>query len=353
MRIANAHVHALEAAVQKESEIAQNSTVAGATLRQLTSDLEAKRQLFVAFLTRASQVRLAALQAPSARILFQAVPPTRPVYSFGAISLLLGFFGGVIAASGIIIMRSTLSLKIDSTDEMASVTGLPAFGSLPDFKGNMLATRTGSQVTETFRAMWLAMRSPQNEGKAILVTSSEISEGKTTIATALARRFADDGFHVLLIDADLRRPQLEKTQKLRPKYYMEDLLRGAATLEEAVVYNPEPGFNYLLANGSLDNPVKVLSCDRFKQLLTASRQTYDFVILDSPPVLHVADPVLIASLCQHIVFIVEAGRVPGELVAEATRRFTEEDREKMFTLLTRVRPDHLDKRDYYSGYHTT
>ena len=84
---------------KKESEIAQKSTVAGATLRQLTSDLEAKRQLFVAFLTRASQVRLAALQAPSARILFQAVPPTRPVYSFGAISLLLGFFGGVIAAS--------------------------------------------------------------------------------------------------------------------------------------------------------------------------------------------------------------------------------------------------------------
>ena len=184
--------------------------------------------------------------------------------------------------------------------------------------------------------MWLAMRSPQNEGKAILVTSSEISEGKTTIATALARRFADDGFHVLLIDADLRRPQLDKTQKLRPKYYLEDLLRGAATLEEAVVYNPEPGFNYLFANGSLDNPVKVLSCDRFKQLLTASRQAYDFVILDSPPVLHVADPVLIASLCQHIVFIVEAGRVPGELVAEATRRFTEEDRVKMFTLLTRV-----------------
>ena len=97
--------------------------------------------------------------------------------------------------------------------------------------------------------------------------------------------------------------------------------------------------------------MKVLSCDRFKQLLTASRQAYDFVILDSPPVLHVADPVLITSLCQHIVFIVEAGRVPGELVAEATRRFTEADRVKMFTLLTRVQSDRLDKRDYYSGYH--
>jgi hypothetical protein len=67
-------------------------------------------------------------------------------------------------------------------------------------------------------------------------------------------------------------------------------------------------------------------------------------------VLHVADPVLLANLCQRVIFIVEAGRVPGEQVGEATRRFPAEDRSKMVTLLTRVRPGHLDKRDYYSGY---
>ena len=74
------------------------------------------------------------------------------------------------------------------------------------------------------------------------------------------------------------------------------------------------------------------------------------MILDSPPVLQVADPVLLARLCQHVIFIVEAGRVPGEQVGEATRRFPAEDRSKMVTLLTRVRPSYLDKRDYYSGY---
>ena len=102
--------------------------------------------------------------------------------------------------------------------------------------------------------------------------------------------------------------------------------------------------------GALRDPIRALSSDRFEQLLTASRRAYDFVILDSPPVLHVADPVLLANLCQHVIFIVEAGRVPGEQVGEATRRFPAEDRSKMVTLLTRVRPSHLDKRDYYSGY---
>ena len=350
VRIARAHVQALETAVQKESEIAQESTVAGSTLRQLTSDLEAKRQLYVAFLTHAGQVRISAVQAPSARILFQGVPPQRPVYSFGVISLLLGFLGGVVGAAGIIMMRSTLSLKINSTDEMAIVTGLRVFGSLPDFKQDILEPQTGSLVTETFRAMWLAMHSPQNEGTVILVTSSESGEGKTTIASALACRFAGDGFRVLLIDADLRRPRLATILKQRPGGYLETVLSGTVTLDKAVVYDTELGLSCLLANGSLENPIRALSSDHFEQLLTASRRAYDFVILDSPPVLHVADPVLLAKFCQHVIFIVEAGRVPGEQVGEATRRFPAEDRAKMFALLTRVRPSHLDKRDYYSGY---
>ena len=102
--------------------------------------------------------------------------------------------------------------------------------------------------------------------------------------------------------------------------------------------------------GISENPIRALSSDHFEQLLTAGRRAYDFVILDSPPVLHVADPVLLAKLCQYVIFIVAAGRVPGEQVGEATRRFPAEDRPKMFTLLTRVRPSHLDKRDFYSGY---
>jgi len=354
VQIARARVQALETAVQKESELAQASTVAVSTLRQLTSDLEAKRQLYVAFLTGAGQARLAAAQAPSARILFQAVPPRKPINSFGALPLLFGFFAGAVGAAGIIVMRSTLSMKINSATEMAVATGLPMIGALPDFgrphRGNLLVPQTDHRVTETFRGMWLAMRSPRKEGMAVLVTSSEVGEGKTTVAAALARRFADDGFHVLLVDADLRRPQLANTLKLRSERYLESVLSGHATLDEAVVYDTSSGLSCLLANGSTKNPIRSLSSDRFKQLITASRQVYDFVILDSPPVLNVADSVLLANFCQHIVFVVEAGRVPSALVNEAIRRFSEEDRAKMFTLLTRVRSSYLDKRDYYSGY---
>jgi capsular exopolysaccharide synthesis family protein len=354
VQIARARVQALETAVQSELELAQASTVAVTTLRQLTSDLEAKRQLYVAFLTGAGQARLAAVQAPTARILFQAVPPRRPTHSFGVLSILFGFFAGALGAAGIIIMRSTLSMKINSTDEMAVATGLPMFGALPDFgqirRGNVLARRTGPVVTETFRGMWLAMRSLEKDGRAILVTSSEIDEGKTTVATELARRFASDGSRVLLIDADLRRPQLANILGLRPEHYLESVLSGDVTLNDATVYDTKSGLSCLFSNGSSTNPIRSLSSDQFKQLITTARRTYDFVILDSAPALHVADPVLLASICQQVIFVVEAGRVSSALVGEAVRRFSEEDRTKIFTLLTRVRSNYLDKRDYYGGY---
>ena len=78
----------------------------------------------------------------------------------------------------------------------------------------------------------------------------------------------------------------------------------------------------LLADGSIENPVKVLSSDQFERLLADCRQVYDFVILDSPPVLHVADPLLLAKLCQHIIFLVQSGCVSNELVSEATQQVT-------------------------------
>ena len=341
VQIASARVHGLDTAVQRDIETAQDTSVAGATLKQLTGDLEAKRQLYVTFLTQAGQARLSAEQTPTARILFHGVPPLRPVHSFGIISLLLGFFGGVAGAAGIIVMRSTMS--INSTDEMAIATGLPVFGSLPDFK----RSRGGPLVAETFRAMWVAMRREQNEGTAILVTSSETGEGKTTIAMTLARRFADDGFRVLLIDADLRRPRIASILDLSHYNELGLVLRRQGGIG---AWSCDCKWSGLSVSLRASNPVKVLSSDRFVELLSASRRTYDYVILDSPPVLHVADPIVLAKMCQHIIFIVQAGRLSDELVREATQRFAEEDRAKMVTLLTRVPSRYLKSQDYYSGY---
>lgn len=344
VQVARAKVDALSASISTELTAAQDSTVAGAEMRQLMGDLDAKRQLYVTFFSQAGQARVAAEQTPTAHMLFTALPPERPFRTFGAMSLMAGFFCGVAGASAMVVLRGLFRPRISSTDDIAIGTGLPIFGSLPDIK---LKRASVPLVTETFRAMWVSMRPQQKEAATILVTSSQVGEGKTTVAISLARRFADDNFRVLLIDADLRRPGIASAFGVTPIEGVETVVRGMA-LDQAIT--TVDGVDCLFAIGRMENPIKTLSSDGFAEIIATAKRSYDFVILDSPPVLHVADPVLLAKLCHHVLFIVQAGRLSADLVKEATRRFAEPDRNKMKMLLTRVRPGLMDSRDYYTGY---
>lgn len=345
--IAQAHVAAIERSISEETTAAQNSSIADATLKQLQADVDAKRQLYVAFLSDAAQERARAEQTPMTHILFTALPPQKPTHSFGFVSLVVGLLGGTLGAAGFILLRTNMSLRINTTGDLTEVTGLPMFGSLPETRRGNLLAGPQTAVTETFRAFWFTMHKEANSGSVVLVTSSDSGEGKTTVATAMARRYADDGHRVLLMEADLRRPQLASVLKLRPVVDLESVLRGETTMDQAIqVIN---GLHCLPA-GKVSNPVQVLSSKAFGDFIGACRQTYDFVIIDSPPVLRVIDAVIMAQLCQHIVFVVQAGRLPIELVSEAISRFATDQRHKMYTLLTRVRKSRMEAGDYFSGY---
>lgn len=354
VQIARARVEALETTVKSESATAQVSSVAGAKLKQLTNDLEAKRSLYVSFLTQASQMRIAVMQQPTAQQLFQGLPPERPAHAFGAISLILGFVAGVVGAASTVLFRATTADKISSRFEVAKVTGLTVFGSLPEVRtrdGNISTPRqTASLITETFRAMWLTMRPEPGHGTTVLITSSEVGEGKTTIACAVARRFADDGHRVLLVDADLRRHRLSAALGLRsidPERSLEAVIDGEISLSDAALFATS-GLDCLISNGLTDNPIRVLSSSQFAKFLDTSTQAYDFVILDSPPVLRVADAVLLATLCQHVIFIVQAGRLSNTMIDEAIRRFAKDDRDKILPMMNRVPARSLEGS--YGGY---
>jgi polysaccharide biosynthesis transport protein len=356
--IAQAKVNTLELAVRTENGQSQDMSNANVTQKQLVADVETKRQAFLAFLTQAGQLRGGAEQSLSAHILFQAVPPVRPVNTFATLSLLLGFMSGITISAGSILFRDTFATRISSSLELEMATGMPSFHSLPDIvqsRQGVIAARknTVSLITETFRSLWIAMRSQKpGEGTVALITSSEVGEGKTMTAMAIAQQFADDGMKVLLVDADLRRPQLSTVLKANPTNFVEMVMDGTSTLQDAI-YRSKFEYDCLLSNGTARNPARILTSEPFQRMLREAKKDYDFVILDSPPVLHVIDPVLMSDLCDYILFIVESGRVPRELVSEAIRRFSDRGRDHMLTLLTRVKPRKMDKRDFYSGYEST
>ncbi len=350
VQVASAKVAALESAVQTESAAAQADTVASTTLKQLVDDVEAKRRLYVELVARTGQMRIAAEQLPTAHVMFRAVPPSLPLHSFGLLSLSLGFIAGTIGAAGVSLLRTKLGSTVRSSADMSEATGVPVLGGLPDLRG--VSGRTASLVSETLRALYLAMRSDPSEGAStIVVTSSEVGEGKTTVAMALARQMALDGFRVALIDADLRHPRLSASLNISPhRVTLESVLGGRTSPDVALTPNRQFDVDCLVAKGGADNPLKLLLSNELEHLIVGARQMYDFVILDSPPVLRVADATLLARVCRHVLFVVESGRMPAEFLNEAVHRFAGRDRAKVAALLTRVKHSDLAPTDYYGGY---
>ncbi|WP_428491966.1 GumC family protein [Rhodopila sp.] len=346
---AKAKVGLLQTTVQRDIDSNQATIVAASRYRQLAEDVGGKRQVYIAFLTRADQMRVAAMQGSTAYILFAAVPPTLRDHAFGIVSLVLGFLGGAGVMTGILTVRHTTSTRVNSSTDLAD---FPVFGSLPELKfknGLMVGTpQVMSQITETFRALWLAVAS-KDSGSTILVTSSEAGEGKSTIAIEFARRLANDDFRVLLIDGDMRRPRLSSAFDLLSDHTLETLLEGQSTFEQARV-RVQPGLDCLIAKGGAANPLKLASSPQLEALVADAKKNYDFVVIDAPPVLHVAEPTVLSRLCERIILVVEAGRVRTEFVDEAVSRFLPEDQAKLMLLLTRVRPIYLSKVDAYSGY---
>ncbi|MFL5285414.1 MAG: GumC family protein [Rhodopila sp.] len=351
--IAKSKVASLEQAVQQANTSTQAATVAGTKLKQLTSDLEAKRAAQASFLTQAARMRVESAQSAIAQPLFIAVPPLRPRYSYGLLSLMIGFVAGGLGASATIVSRTALSNRITSGATMATATGVPVVGCLPDFWQRSQANAL--LIAETLRATWLAMqlaRPSGGQGITCLVTSAEIDEGKTTVASELSLRIAADGFRVLLIEGDLRRPQLASTLKMTvpPNASLETVLTGSARLEDAVVRHADTGLECLLSTGKEPNALKLLLSGELPRLLDEARVMYDLVVIDSSPVLRVADAVVLAKRTDHVLFVVQAGRMTDGEVHEAMARFGADERSKMRALLTRVQPSDLSQTDYYGGY---
>jgi capsular exopolysaccharide synthesis family protein len=196
----------------------------------------------------------------------------------------------------------------------------------------------------------LLSKGSTDRGTTVLVTSSDIGEGKTTIATALGRRLAADGVKVLLIEADFRRPRIGALLNLSSENCLEKVLAERRSLAASVQVDLKTGLHCLVASGRAPGPLPLLAYDNFDALIAVARQSYQLIILDSPPVLRVADPILLARWSDVTLFIVRCNKTSFSLVREALRRLPEAQRATVLLALNYVTRHQFDPRDYYGGY---
>jgi capsular exopolysaccharide synthesis family protein len=203
---------------------------------------------------------------------------------------------------------------------LAAIPAVDAERLLPaQFKAHAVTpgASSWSKIAEALRGMRtsIMLSSPGAPPKVIMVVSTRPSEGKSSVACLTAITFALNGSKVLLIDADLRRPAIHLRFRLGKGMGLSSVLSGKATLREAIAEWPDLPNVHILTSGPVPPlPSELLSSNQMQELLAQARAEYDFVILDTPPVLAVTDASILGRLVDAAILIIRYNAAPRQVV---------------------------------------
>jgi non-specific protein-tyrosine kinase len=244
-------------------------------------------------------------------VLEPALAPLRPVAPRPALNAALAFVLAVLATYGLLLLRESLDARIKGSEDLARLSNQPILAEFPRQSTGRRLPLDASNYLRTNLLFATADAHP----RVILVTSSASAEGKSSVALSLAESFARNGQKTLLVDADLRAPVLGKEYNLNPQTdtplisYLETFYQEDAPV--AVPLGPSQNLEVVPSFEAAPNPTELLG-QGFRERLDAWRQRYEVIIIDSAPVLPVADTLTIAPHCTGVVVVVS--------LAEADRR---------------------------------
>lgn len=252
----------------------------------------------------------------------EAVPPTAPVSPRPLFNLAAGVIGGLVLGAGLVVLRETLDTTFKTSEALGEYTALPALGAIPYDrnapKQPLVSTDGRGKRAEAFRKLRTNLQFSQVDDppRIIVVTSSVPGEGKTNTAVNLALSLAEAGMSTCLVDADLRRPCVAGPFGLVQDAGLTTVLIGQARIED--VTQRTGGQLSVLASGPVPpNPTELLASARMKEVLGELANTYDVVIVDTAPLLPVADTLGLASLAQGALLVVRAAKTSRDQVRAA------------------------------------
>jgi polysaccharide biosynthesis transport protein len=296
------------------------------------SNLKAERDTLIAQLGVLNQ-RLLDLQSNSSALLGageivqQAEVPGAPVSPNKVRDGVLAVFAGLVLGVGFAFLRERLDDTVKTRQELEKRLGAPVIAVIPKIRTwrrseearLILRTDPKSPVSEAYQTLATTIRymASQQQLKILMVTSSMDGEGKTTTSANLAVALAQAGRRVILVSADLRRPRLHRFFDLPNGPGLSELLSGTFPFTE-IVEDPEIDHLRVLNAGAVPaNPSGLLGSGRTVEALQSLREAFDFVVMDTPPVLAVADPSILAPLVDGTLFVMDAGHSSRSAIQHA------------------------------------
>ena len=335
--LAQARLGAIEQAMRQASGQGELNNDDAVRLRELERTAVVNKTLFEEFLQKAKITdEQATFRARDVRVIMpaqsggQTFPDTRKI-------LLTALIAGLGLGVGGALAREMLRPGFTSPREVEEALKIPVLASVSkltksdlvkDGKSISLPSyqihKPLSPFSEAMRTLrsGIHMSDVDQPPKVIHVTSARPGEGKTTMAVSLAISAASAGLKVVLVDADLRHPATSRLFKLEHEKGLVDVLVGGAAADSVLRLYKDLNLMVIPAGSKSLNPSDVLGSERMKVLISRLRETFDYVVLDTPPVGPVVDSVIVANLADKTVFVVRWASTPRELIETSLQQVT-------------------------------
>ena len=366
LTVAQAHEASLKRNLTAMTNQVGDVNQAEIQLRALEREAEANRTLYESFLTRAKETRAQEeIQQADARVITHAQVPGSPSYPPKQQYINGSIVGSLGLAFSLVFLLEKLDRGFRTARQVERQSGLPVLGLLPAVKltregvgdpADLVAKDNHSRYTESINILYSHLKWPRDGGKpkVVLVGSAMPKEGKTSTAIALARRAANLGDKVLLIDADFRHPEATRKLKLQSSPGLGEVIADEAQLEDALQRDDASGASFLAGGRTKEDPVALLGSEKFRGLVEKLGSSFDFIVIDSSPILAVAEPLILSRIVDQVLLLIRWGKTPRQSGLAAVKQLQDFGARVPGIALSRV---DLAQQSYYGygeyGYYTS
>ncbi len=283
--------------------------------------------------------------------------PTAPVKPRIPLNVALGLMLGVILGTGLAVLREFLDRTVRSPERLEVLAGAPVVGTIPPFDANLLPTAVAQQprsaAAEAFRKLRtnFSFLGVDRDSVCCVVTSPAAGDGKSTVTANLALALAETGARVVIVDADLRRPAQHRIFGLQERIGATTVLLQRADVSDALQH-PGPDSLAVLTAGQLPiNPAELLASRRMAELVQWLRKTADVILLDSPPLLPVTDPMVVAQYADGVLLVARADLTTSDQIQAARSACGKAGVALFGTILNASPVSEGQQRTQYDGYY--
>lgn len=341
---------------QKSEALSLNRT--GIEFGVLQREVESNKQIYESLMQRTKETGISGeRKSTNIRVIDEAEVPKGPISPNVRRSIMMSIIAGLTLALGLIFFVDYLDSRLKTPQDLKNYLSVPFLGLIPTVQRGKGATNPlltdidAPSFSEAFKTVRTnVLFSSAEEGlRTLVVTSAGPGEGKSICSANIAIALAQTGLRVLLVDADMRRPRVHEIFEASEEPGLSNLLTGNSKASEVIQKSRVAGLWLMSAGHIPPNPAELLSSPRFVDFLGALEDHFDWVVLDTPPVLVVSDSMVVANKATGVVFVVGADQTTRNAARDAVEQLKSANAHVIGSVLNKA--DVHRHSHYYGSYY--